>query len=118
MNFFRIFYVLTLSLMVNFSFADNNCAAGYVDTGITEGSCCTNGSYTGSAAQSWVPNGSCSDSDVSYLYCGSGGCYASCPAPCADIDECSDGSDTCDSNATCTNTAGSFTCECNAGLFW
>ena len=31
-----------------------------------------------------------------------------------DIDECLD--DPCDSNATCTNTAGSYTCECNIGF--
>ena len=30
-----------------------------------------------------------------------------------DIDECSDGTDDC--SQTCTNTDGSFTCECNSG---
>ena len=34
---------------------------------------------------------------------------------CTDIDECADGTDTCDPNATCTNTAGSFSCACNPG---
>ena len=32
----------------------------------------------------------------------------------ADIDECGQGSP-CDSNATCANNAGSFTCTCNSG---
>ena len=31
----------------------------------------------------------------------------------ADIDECS--GDPCDSNATCNNTDGSYTCTCNTG---
>ena len=32
----------------------------------------------------------------------------------SDIDECADAT-TCDSNANCTNTPGSFTCTCNQG---
>ena len=32
-----------------------------------------------------------------------------------DIDECETGSDNCDVDATCTNTAGNFTCNCNQG---
>jgi fibulin 1/2 len=34
---------------------------------------------------------------------------------CADIDECSAGTDTCSTDQTCTNTPGSFTCVDNAG---
>ena len=33
----------------------------------------------------------------------------------ADIDECEEVTDNCDSNATCTNIPGSFTCVCNQG---
>lgn len=29
-----------------------------------------------------------------------------------DIDECSDGSNTCSTHATCTDTIGSYTCKC------
>ena len=32
-----------------------------------------------------------------------------------DIDECVLGTDNCDDNATCTNTMGSFECECLPG---
>ena len=34
---------------------------------------------------------------------------------CVDIDECNDGSHTCDQNATCTNNDGGFYCACNVG---
>jgi len=32
-----------------------------------------------------------------------------------DVDECTDGTDDCGPDATCTNTIGSFTCACNPG---
>ena len=32
-----------------------------------------------------------------------------------DIDECSTDTHNCDTNATCTNNVGSFTCTCNTG---
>ena len=34
---------------------------------------------------------------------------------CTNIDECAENSDDCHSNATCTDTEGSFTCACNVG---
>ena len=36
-------------------------------------------------------------------------------ANCVDVDECTVGTGPCDVNAACTNTDGSFTCECNLG---
>lgn len=36
---------------------------------------------------------------------------------CTDIDECDRGTDTCDPNATCTNTDGWYICKCNPGYF-
>ena len=37
------------------------------------------------------------------------------PHFCTDIDECSLGTHSCDSNAFCTNTIGSYTCDCPLG---
>ena len=33
-----------------------------------------------------------------------------------DINECDAGLHSCDGNATCTNTVGSYTCSCNTGF--
>ena len=33
----------------------------------------------------------------------------------ADLNECEDGADSCDVNAECTNTDGSYTCSCTSG---
>ena len=34
----------------------------------------------------------------------------------SDVNECSRGTSRCSSNATCTDTIGSYTCSCNAGF--
>ena len=33
----------------------------------------------------------------------------------SDVNECQDGSQPCDTQASCTNTDGSFDCTCNSG---
>lgn len=35
---------------------------------------------------------------------------------CADINECSDGTSTCHSDAICINQVGSFSCQCKPGF--
>jgi hypothetical protein len=41
--------------------------------------------------------------------------YAGDIGACEDVDECANGANNCDGNATCTNTPGSFSCACNNG---
>ena len=35
---------------------------------------------------------------------------------CADVDECADGADNCDVNASCVNRPGGFSCMCDDGF--
>jgi len=43
-------------------------------------------------------------------------CVGSAPTICSDDDECTLSTDNCSDDATCTNTAGGFSCACNAGF--
>ena len=75
-------------------------------------------------------NATCSNSDGSYLCACNIGFYGDgkkCHCKkgfernekglCVDIDECSSRNDTCNENADCTNTDGSFECTCQQGFF-
>ncbi|NTX16042.1 hypothetical protein HUA76_35255 [Myxococcus sp. CA056] len=57
---------------------------------------------------------------------GGDGCSATCqvepgyacsgqPSVCTDVNECTNGTSQCSTNATCTNTPGSYTCTCKGG---
>lgn len=61
---------------------------------------------------------SCSDDDCNTRSCnGSASCTVTpIPGACGDVDECQLGTDNCSPDASCTNTTGSFTCDCNAGF--
>ena len=70
--------------------------------------CCI--STTGSDQCSWFSR--YQDEVIEYVCTGM---FCTCECPCvSDVDECL--SDPCDSNATCSNTAGSYICECNTGF--
>jgi hypothetical protein len=58
----------------------------------------------------------CTDTnDSSCSQCQAGYAQSLPGAPCLDIDECASSMDDCDPNASCENTAGDFTCTCDAG---
>ncbi|CAH1253356.1 FBN1 [Branchiostoma lanceolatum] len=46
----------------------------------------------------------------------SSGSWSGTDLVCRDINECTDGTDNCSPQATCTNTAGGFTCACYSGF--
>lgn len=56
-------------------------------------------------------NGSCANQ---ICVCDDG--YTDANNGCRDIDECANGTDDCDPNATCTNLPGSFDCACDDGF--
>ena len=60
------------------------------------------GGVGGNGTQSF---GATADFTCNVGYTGNGG-------TCSDVNECTNGTSNCSANATCTNTAGSFTCAC------
>ncbi|XP_028390643.1 uncharacterized protein LOC114515559 [Dendronephthya gigantea] len=59
-------------------------------------------------------NATCINTNTSYdCVCDVG--FVKSSAVCADIDECSEDSNSCPANSECKNTIGSFTCSCKSG---
>jgi len=81
---------------------DINCTAAFIDIDDCSPNPCQNG-------------GTCSDTGANSFSCDCSGTDFEGVTCETDINECSDGTDNCDENATCTNIPGSFTCECNPG---
>lgn len=61
-----------------------------------------------------VPSGATSSTTVS-IACSAGYQPDTTPTTCVDINECLVSNGGCDAHATCTNSAGSHSCACNAG---
>uniref|UniRef100_A0A8W8N521 Fibrillin-1 n=1 Tax=Magallana gigas TaxID=29159 RepID=A0A8W8N521_MAGGI len=61
-------------------------------------------------------NARCSETNGSYICNCDVGYKKDAFGSCADVDECSLGSDTCHENADCTNIVGNFTCSCKTGF--
>ena len=57
----------------------------------------------------------CSNTQTLDVVCTCNPGYVGDGKVCTDSDECKDGTAGCDKNATCTNSAGSFSCACNPG---
>ena len=96
--------------------AQSVCAAGYNNSG----SACIS-SFCGDNvvdAGEQCDDGNASNSDGCSDVCAieTGYTCSGQPNTCQDINECITNTDNCDADATCTNTAGSFTCACNAGF--
>eukprot|EP00736_Rhodelphis_marinus_P003694 Rmarinus@m.18323 len=55
------------------------------------------------------------DSDETECVCNDG--YVGDGSSCSDVEECTDGVHDCSENAICSNTAGSFTCDCVSDFY-
>ena len=64
--------------------------------------------------QATVPAGLTS-AGVDFLAATESASFVALDIGCIDSDECADGSDLCDPNATCTNEVPGYDCDCNAG---
>ena len=87
------------------AFSSDNCDSNAI---------CTNtpGSFTCACSQGYTGDGLTCLGDNSFWYMVNTKLIA---VSNSDINECVSSSEICDSNAVCTNTAGSFTCACNQG---
>ena len=92
---------------------DEECASGscWCDSICCDyGDCCHDYDQGQCAAQL----GSCAvqTGEADYLDCEDGFYYDVALGGCTDIDECADGSYSCEASKVCNNTEGGYTCEC------
>ncbi|XP_066290717.1 adhesion G protein-coupled receptor E2-like isoform X3 [Branchiostoma lanceolatum] len=76
------------------------------------GAPCSGSNFETEECNRFCPNGTPSGAGCD---CSGTGFTGTCCDIAADVDECALGTDTCHDQATCANTPGSYTCDCNSG---
>ncbi|MEY3210109.1 MAG: hypothetical protein RIT28_590 [Pseudomonadota bacterium] len=100
-----------LSLLLLSAVACTSDKDGATDSGVSADSDTTDDSTADDSAtdDSTADDSAAVDCDLGYIPDANG--------DCVDIDECVDGTDDCAAEASCTNTEGSFSCECPSDMF-
>jgi hypothetical protein len=122
------------SLTVSWSTADGQSGSDTITITATVGDCsdgyanCDGDDANGCETNTLLDKANCGGCNTACTAvngtssCKAGACATNCDAgytgdTCeTDIDECTDGTDDCDDNASCANTEGSFDCTCNSGF--
>jgi len=105
------------------------CPGGFTDTGsgcedIDECTLATDNCVDPATCSNFPGGFSCDcPAGSGYFANGNGGCmcpngYSDTGSGCVDVDECSEGSDSCHESSTCVNQIGSYYCNCQSGYYY